>query len=50
MKFHNISNLQLGDTAADSVINRSAEQAVLESHLGALQDKYRELVQISSVS
>jgi hypothetical protein len=35
--------VRLSDTAADSVINRSAEIAALESHLQALTDHYREL-------
>jgi len=43
MKFYDIDNIRLEDTAADSVINHSAEQAALESHLQALQDKYRDL-------
>ena len=43
MKYHNINNSQLGDTAADSIVNRSAEQAALESHLQALQDRYQDL-------
>jgi len=34
---------RLSDTAADSVINRSAEIAALESHLQALSDRYRDL-------
>jgi len=37
------SAVRLSDTAADSVINRSAEIAALESHLQALTDHYREL-------
>ncbi len=43
MKYHAIKNSQLADIAADSVVNRSAEEAALESHLQALQDRYREL-------
>lgn len=39
MKYYDITNSQLADTAADSVINRSAEQAALESHLQALQEQ-----------
>ena len=47
MKFEEIVNTSLEDTAADSVINRSAEQAALESHLQALQDRYRDLDRIA---
>jgi hypothetical protein len=43
MKYHDINDIRLADTAADSLINRSAEQAALESHLQALQDRYRDL-------
>ncbi len=39
MKYNDITNTQLSDTAADSVINRSAEQAALESHLQALEER-----------
>ena len=39
MKYYDITNSQLADTATDSVINRSAEQAALESHLQALQEQ-----------
>lgn len=46
MKQFDITNTRLADTAADSVVNRSAEQAALESHLQALQDSYNELVRI----
>jgi len=42
-QFNMSSAVRLGDTAADSVLNRSAEMAALESHLDALQDHYREL-------
>lgn len=48
MKQYNITNTQLADTAADSVINSSAEQAALESHLQALEDSYRELLRIDA--
>lgn len=47
MKFEELGNTRLGDTAADSVINRSAEQAALESHLQALEDRYRDLARIA---
>jgi hypothetical protein len=43
MKLHNILDTRLMDTAADSVINRSAEEAALESHLQALQERFAEL-------
>ncbi len=46
MKQYDITNAQLADTAADSVINRSAEQAALESHLQALEDRYSDLRRI----
>jgi len=36
---------QLPDTAADSVLNRGHEEAALESHLEALQDRLREAEQ-----
>lgn len=49
MKFDDIGAIRLDDTAADSVINRSAEQAALESHLQALQDRYRDLGRIAGV-
>ncbi len=47
MKFNDIQNARLADIAADSVINRSAEQGALLSHLQALQDRYRDLGRIS---
>jgi len=47
MKYLDINNTQLADTAADSVINRSAEQAALESHLQALQDRYQDFGKIA---
>lgn len=43
MKNFDLSQQELSDTAADSVINRSAEQAALESHLQALQERFEEL-------
>ena len=43
MKQLDLSQQGLSDTAADSVINRSAEQAALESHLQALQERFEEL-------
>lgn len=50
MKYYDITNVQLTDTAADSVLNHSAEEAALESHLRALQDSYQELRYKSSTS
>jgi len=47
MKLHDIDTTRLADIAADSVINRSAEQAALESHLQALQDRYQDLERIA---
>ncbi|WP_133513193.1 hypothetical protein [Candidatus Thiosymbion oneisti] len=45
MKHYDLKGLRLGDTAAESVVNYSAQEAALESHLQALQDRHRELVQ-----
>jgi hypothetical protein len=39
VKHYDITH-QLADTAADSVINRSAEQAALESHLQVLRERF----------
>lgn len=51
MKHHNANAItQLADTAADSVINRSAELAALESHLQALQERLDGLAQIGAPS
>lgn len=47
MKHYDMTNTRLADTAADSVANRSAEQAALESHLQALEDSYEDLRQIA---
>lgn len=46
MKQFDILATQIADTAADSIINRSAENASLESHLTTLQDRLKNLVQI----
>ena len=46
MKSYQHSNAQLADTAADSVMNRSAELAALESHLEALTEHYQEMERI----
>jgi hypothetical protein len=44
MKYADISSVtRLSDTAADSVINRSAEVAALQSHLEALREHYADL-------
>lgn len=50
MKYYDITNTQLPDTAADSVINRSAEQAALESHLQAIEERYDELGRIGAAA
>lgn len=50
MKYNDITNTQLSDTAADSVINRSAEQAALESHLQALEERHDALGRIGAAS
>jgi hypothetical protein len=42
-KLYDMNTMRLEDRVADSVINRSAEHAALESHLQALQDRYLEL-------
>ena len=48
MKYSDISSVtRLSDTAADSVINRSAEMAALEAHLEALTEHYRNLRRIA---
>jgi hypothetical protein len=47
MKYYDITNTQIADTAADSVVNRSAEQAALESHLQALKDMYNDVGRIA---
>lgn len=47
MNPYSFENSRLEDTAADSVLNRSAREAALESHLRALQDRYRELTRLS---
>jgi hypothetical protein len=43
MKYPDVGSARLSDTAADSVLNRSAEMAALESHLDALTEHYQEL-------
>jgi hypothetical protein len=48
MKYYDITNAQLPDTAADSVINRSAEQAALESHRLALQERLDALSRVGA--
>ncbi|NCA71212.1 MAG: hypothetical protein EOM91_14125 [Sphingobacteriia bacterium] len=39
---------QIADIAADSIINRSAEQAALESHLVTLQERLRQLIEVQA--
>lgn len=46
MKSYQLSTAQLADTAADSVLNRSAELAALESHLEALTEHHQEMERI----
>jgi hypothetical protein len=48
MKHYDITNLRLADTAADSVVNRGAEDAALESHLLALEEEYGSLERIGA--
>ena len=43
MKQFDLLATQIKDTAADSIINRSAQNASLESHLNTLQDQLRTL-------
>jgi hypothetical protein len=50
MKFYDITDTQLTDTAADSLVNRSAEQTALESHLQALRDSYEDLEPTATAS
>jgi hypothetical protein len=42
MKQFEMLTTRLADTAADSVVNRAAQDASLESHLGALTERLRE--------
>jgi hypothetical protein len=48
MKYYDINDTQLADTAADSVLNRGAEQAALESHLQALNERLVGLTQVGA--
>lgn len=48
MKSYDLNKTQLADTAADSVVNRGAEQAALESHLQALSERLDELVRMGA--
>lgn len=43
MNFYDITKTHLADTAADSVRPRSGEEAALESHLSALNDRHQDL-------
>lgn len=45
MKKFDFLATQIADTAADSIINRSAENASLESHLQTLQEQLKNLLQ-----
>jgi hypothetical protein len=48
MKHFDITRTQLQDTAADSVTNRAAEEAALESHLLALEEQLSTLERIGA--
>ena len=48
MKHFDITRTQLQDTAADSVTNRAAEEAALESHLLALEEQFATLERIGA--
>ncbi len=48
MKHFDITQAHLADTAADSIANRAAEEAALESHLLALQEQYTTLQRIGA--
>jgi len=50
MKHYDPKGPRFGDTASESIVNRSAQEAALESHLQALQDRHRDLVRIASAS
>ena len=45
MKQFDLLATQIADTAADSILNRSAQNASLESHLQTLQDRLKDLWQ-----
>lgn len=48
MKYYDITNRRLADTAADSVINHSAEEIALESHLQALEERFTDLRRVGA--
>jgi hypothetical protein len=48
MKYFDIHQMQLSDTAADSVVNRAAADAALQSHLLALQERYEDLRRVGA--
>jgi hypothetical protein len=48
MKPYDITRTHLQDSAADSVTNRAAEEAALESHLLALEEQYTTLSRIGA--
>jgi hypothetical protein len=48
MKHFDITRTQLQDSAADSITNRAAEEAALESHLLALEEQYSTLQRIGA--
>jgi len=47
MKHYDPQGLRLEDMSAESVVDHSAQEAALESHLQALQDRHRDLVRIA---
>lgn len=48
MKHYDITQTRLQDTAADSITNRAAEDAALESHLLALEEQHATLTRIGA--
>jgi len=48
MKHFDITRTHLQDTAADSITNKAAEEAALESHLLALEEQYSTLQRIGA--
>jgi len=46
MTLFDLASLRLADTAADSLTNRSLEQASMESHLQALRERYDHLCRV----
>lgn len=48
MKHYDITRTHLADSAAESITNRAAEEAALESHLLALEEQYATLTRIGA--